>query len=55
MFEVYDKRIPIDKPRVTTVFDVRNDSNGYPHFLVYEKGSWVWVSAKHFKPTRYTK
>ena len=55
MFNVYDKRIPIDKPRTTTVFDVRNDRNGYPQFLVYQKGSWVWVSAKHFKPVGCTR
>ena len=32
------------------VFNVRDDKNGYPHFLIYENGEWKYVSAKHFVP-----
>ena len=30
------------------VFAVRDDKNGYPHFLIYENGEWKYVSAKYF-------
>lgn len=33
-----------------TVYDVRVDKNGYPHFLIYKKDEWLWISAKHFRP-----
>ena len=33
------------------VFAVRNDKNGYPHFLLYENGQWLWRSAKYYEPT----
>ena len=32
------------------VFNVRDDKNGYPHFLIYENGERKYVSAKHFVP-----
>ena len=32
------------------VFDVKYDSSGYPHFLIYKDGQWLCVSAKHFIP-----
>ena len=32
------------------VYNVRNDKNGYPHFLIYENGEWKYVSAKYFVP-----
>lgn len=48
MFELFDKRkTRYDK---TTIYSVRNDRNGYPHFLVFDKGQWKWESAKHFSP-----
>ena len=34
----------------TTVYSVRNDSKGYPHFLIYLNGQWIWKSAKYFVP-----
>jgi len=49
MFNLYDKRKPSFEGPVT-IYSVRNDRNGYPHFLVFEKGEWRWVSAKHFEP-----
>lgn len=36
-----------------TVYGVRNDKNGYPQFLIYDSGSWKWLSAKHFEPEGY--
>lgn len=32
------------------VYNVRDDKNGFPHFLIYENGEWKYVSAKHFVP-----
>ena len=46
MFNVIDKA----SEEVRTVYDVRNDNVGFPHFLIYTDGQWVWRSAKHFKP-----
>lgn len=34
----------------TKVYNVRDDKNGYPHFLIYEDGEWKYVKAKRFKP-----
>ena len=35
---------------IVPVFNVRDDKNGYPHFLIYEDKQWKYVSAKHFLP-----
>ncbi len=32
------------------VYNVRDDKNGYPHFLIYENGEWKYMSAKYFAP-----
>lgn len=32
------------------VYNVRDDKNGFPHFLIYENVEWKYVSAKHFVP-----
>lgn len=32
------------------VYHVRIDKTGYPHFLVYTKDGWRYMSAKNFKP-----
>ena len=32
------------------VYDVKRDKNGYPHFLVYKDGQWVYLTAKIFEP-----
>lgn len=32
------------------VYNIRDDKNGYPHFLVFINGRWDYVSAKHFTP-----
>ena len=44
---LYDKR----KDKVIKIYDILYDKVGYPHFLIYEKGQWKRVSAKHFEPT----
>lgn len=33
------------------VYSIRNDNNGYPHFLIYYDNCWLWASAKYFKPS----
>lgn len=53
MFKVKAKEnaYPIFIPQQNyDVYDVRNDSSGYPHFLVYSTGMWLWKSAKLFEP-----
>ena len=32
------------------VYDITYDKNGYPHFLIYNNGKWLRLSAKYFKP-----
>lgn len=32
------------------VYDVKRDKHGFPHFLVFWRGQWRYISAKHFKP-----
>lgn len=43
-----------DKDIKTTVsvYAVRDDKNGYPHFLIYENKEWKYVKAKHFVPVK---
>ena len=35
---------------IKTVYDVRTNKVGYPHFLIYDNGQWKYMSAKHFEP-----
>ena len=32
------------------VYDIKYDSAGFPHFLIYKDNQWLCKSAKHFKP-----
>lgn len=32
------------------VYNIRDDKNGYPHFLICINDRWDYVSAKHFEP-----
>lgn len=41
--------------KVFTVYSVRNDNNGYPHFLIYCTNKWLWISAKYFEPVKAEK
>lgn len=43
-----DSRIEPDSDYA--VVKVRNDRNGYPHFLIWSEkaNEWIWKSAKHF-------
>lgn len=49
MFKVINTNSPKDKTQYT-VYDIRYDNAGYPHFLFYKDGQWLLRSAKHFKP-----
>ncbi len=40
--------------RPVTVYNVRDDIVGYPQFLVYDSGRWLYISAKHFAPLSET-
>lgn len=52
LFEVYKKK-KNDSGLIESreVFAVRDDKDGYPHFLIYEDNEWKYVKAKHFVPT----
>lgn len=32
------------------VYDIKTDKSGYPKFLIYDNGQWLWKSAKHYRP-----
>lgn len=36
--------------KIYTVYHIRDNHNGYPHFLIYFNNQWLYVSAKYFKP-----
>lgn len=39
------------KNKIYQAVSIRNDKNGYPHFLIfnyYGHNEWAWKSAKHF-------
>lgn len=38
------------KTNFYTVYNIRDDKNGYPHFLIYIDNQWKYISAKHFIP-----
>lgn len=46
MFIVYEK----SSGEMITVYNIRHDKHGYPHFLIYEDGQWKYRSAKHYTP-----
>lgn len=55
LFSVYEKNsIEWDKnledyiAKTVNVYAVRDDKNGYPHFLICENGEWKYRSAKHY-------
>jgi hypothetical protein len=35
---------------VYTVYNVRDNKSGYPHFLLYIGRQWRYISAKYFIP-----
>lgn len=44
-----------DTKQIFLIYDIKNNKNGYPHFLVYNfynNNEWTWISAKHFQPMR---
>lgn len=44
----YDKRAHINRPKSVDVYAVRDDKNGYPHFLICDNGDWKYRSAKYY-------
>ena len=32
-----------------TIYNIRDDKNGYPNFLINLDGHWVYKSAKYFR------
>lgn len=32
------------------VYDITYNKAGYPHFLIYDDGQWLRMSAKYFRP-----
>ena len=38
---------------IKSVYDVRINKTGYPHFLIYDDGQWKYMSAKHFEPVSH--
>ena len=34
------------------VYNVRDDGNGYPQFLIFDDGQWKYKSAKYFIPVK---
>lgn len=51
MFSVkYKNNKLVDGEQVVKVFDIKNNKNGYPHFLIYYNKQWKYVSAKYFVP-----
>lgn len=46
MFKAY--YLPMED--YVTVYSVRDDNKGYPHFLVYFDNQWRYINAKYFKP-----
>lgn len=49
MFTVINKNSNV----IYEVYDVSYDKKGYPHFLIYNDGQWVRMSAKHFAPVEF--
>lgn len=41
--------------KLVDIYDIKRDKNGYPHFLVYKDGQWVYLTAKLFEPSWYVK
>lgn len=44
MFELYYR----PRYEFVKIYAVRDDINGFPHFLILDEGQWKYVSAKHF-------
>lgn len=38
------------KNNMYEVYEIRDDKNGFPQFLIYENKQWAWKSAKCFEP-----
>lgn len=49
-YSEYGSRNMMQRPKRYTVHNVLNDNNGYPMFLIYDNGQWLYESAKYFRP-----
>lgn len=36
--------------KIHKVYKIRNDSVGYPHFLIFVDNAWLWTTGKKIKP-----
>ena len=36
--------------KLYTIYDIQKDAHGFPQFLIYEKGQWLYRSAQFFQP-----
>lgn len=34
--------------KVYTIYHIRVDNKGYPHFLIKKDNQWIYISAKYF-------
>lgn len=50
MFRILFKPAPEFADISVIVYNVRDDGNEFPQFLVYMDDQWRYISAKYFKP-----
>lgn len=51
MFKVTEKQeVFRGEPIIKTVYGILEDSHGFPKFLFYEFGQWIYRSAKLYEP-----
>jgi hypothetical protein len=43
----------LEDNKIHKVYKVRNDSVGYPHFLIYVNNVWLWVTGKNIQPLNW--
>ena len=43
----------LEDNKIHKVYKVRNDSVGYPHFLIYVNNVWLWVTGKTMRPVNW--
>ena len=43
----------LEDNKLYKVYKIRNDSVGYPHFLIYVNNVWLWVTGKNIRPLNW--
>ena len=43
----------LEDNKIHKVYKIRNDSVGYPHFLIYVNNVWLWVTGKNIRPLNW--